>query len=217
MIRIARSQGGRAVTALLLLSTTGCLRAPEAGLARGKTLYSYCQPCHGGAGTGNQALGAPAIAGLPQWYVEAQLHNFKAARRGYSPYDTTGIRMKSMAWTLSDSASVASVAAYVASLPAPAVTPVLRGNTAQGQATFQVCLSCHGPDAAGNPALHAPPLAGRSDWYLLRQLHKFRDGWRGTEATDMWGMTMRANAVPLDDTSMVNVLAYIQTLRQATP
>jgi cytochrome c553 len=196
--------------------TTACLKAPEPGLARGRSLYDNCQPCHGVSGAGNQVLGAPAIAGLPQYYLEAQLHNFRAGRRGYAPHDTAGIRMKSISWTLRDSADVASVAQYVASLPAPNVAPVMRGNTESGQATFQLCLACHGADAAGTPALHAPPLAGRSDWYLLSQLQKFKHGWRGTDTADMWGQTMRANALALDDTSMVNVLAYIQTLRQAS-
>jgi cytochrome c553 len=186
-------------------------------MARGRALYSYCQPCHGDAGAGSRTLAAPAIAGLPQWYVEAQLHNFKTGRRGYAPHDTTGIRMKSMAWTLSDSASIASVAGYVASLPQPAVAPTVTGDAASGQANFQLCLACHGADGAGSEALRAPPLAGRSDWYLLAQLHKFRAGWRGTDPADMWGQTMRANALTLDDTSMVNVIAYIQTLRQVAP
>lgn len=215
VIRIDRSRGALALAGALLLTTTACMGVPEAGLARGKALYDNCQPCHGGAGAGDQALAAPAIGGLPAWYVEAQLHNFNAGRRGYHPYDTTGIRMKSMAWTLRDSASIASVAAYVAAMPAPAVTAVMGGNAAAGQAAFQTCLACHGADAAGQEALRAPPLAGRSDWYLVSQLRKFKAGTRGTHPEDMWGMTMRANALVLDDSAMVNVISYIQTLRQA--
>jgi cytochrome c553 len=192
------------------------MRVPEAGLARGEALYSYCQPCHGGEGQGDAAIGAPAIGGLPQWYVEAQLHNFKAGRRGYAPFDTAGIRMKSMSWTLADSAAVASVAQYVATLPQPGATPTVHGDTSAGQASFQLCMACHGASAEGNEALRAPPLSGRSDWYLLSQLHKFKSGWRGTDTADMWGQTMRANAMTLDDSGMVNVIAYIQTLRQAS-
>lgn len=213
---IARSKGALTVAGALLLTTTACVRVPEPGLARGRALYDNCRPCHGASGGGNQALAAPAIGGLPQWYVAAQLHNFKARRRGYAPHDTSGIRMKSMAWTLRDSADVSSVAEYVAGLPTPEGAPVLRGNAAAGQATFQLCQACHGADAGGTAALSAPPLAGRSDWYLLSQLHKFRAGWRGTDTADMWGQTMRATALTLDDTSMVNVLAYIQTLRQSS-
>jgi len=68
---------------------------------------------------------------------------------------------------------------------------------------------------AGIPVgMCAMPLAGASDWYLLAQLTKFKDGWRGTDPTDVWGMTMRAQAMMLPDTTaMKNVIAYIQTLR----
>ena len=82
-----------------------------------------------------------------------------------------------------------------------------------GQATFQACAACHGPAARGNEELHAPPLAGQSDWYLLTQLTKFKAGWRCTDPTDVWGITMRAQAMMLTDSAMANVVAYIQTLR----
>jgi cytochrome c553 len=98
-------------------------------------------------------------------------------------------------------------------LPGPA-HPVMHGNAAAGQATFaSVCSTCHGATALGNPDVHAPPLQGRSDWYLVRQLQKFKAGWRGANASDMWGATMRAQAMMLDDSTMTNVVAYIQTLR----
>jgi cytochrome c553 len=87
------------------------------------------------------------------------------------------------------------------------------GDAAAGQATFTVCTACHGPDGMGNPALHAPPLVGQADWYLLSQLHKFKAGWRGFDPADTWGATMRPNALMLDDQSMLNVVAYIQTLQ----
>lgn len=165
-------------------------------------------------GGGNQKLGAPAIAGLPQWYVQSQLEKFQAAQRGGTPFDTTGIRMKSMSWALDLPGDVESVAAYVAGMAPPNPVPALAGGDVQaGQATFQVCAACHGPDGKGNEAVHAPPLTGRSDWYLLTQLHKFKAGWRGAHPADTWGATMRPNALMLDDAAMANVVAYIQTLR----
>ena len=86
-------------------------------------------------------------------------------------------------------------------------------DVAAGQASFQVCTACHGADARGNPDMHAPPLLVQSDWYLVTQLRKFKAGWRGTHPQDIWGMTMRPNAMMLDDAGMTNVVAYIQTLR----
>lgn len=201
--------------AALLSAAAACNRAPTPGMVRGQALYNTCAHCHGAGGAGNRALAAPAIAGLPRWYVQAQLEGFQVAHRGYMPFDTTGMRMKSMSWTLDDSTDAGSVAEYVASLPPTNPAPVLTGgDVAAGQATFQVCSACHGPKAAGNEQVHAPPLAGASDWYLLTQLTKFKAGWRGTEPTDVWGMTMRAQAMMLPDSAaMKNVVAYIQTLR----
>jgi len=210
---MVRRVAARVAAGVLLLATAGCGKDPTPGVARGRAVYKTCVPCHGENGGGNQALAAPAIAGLPAWYVQTQLENFRARRRGFAPFDTTGIRMKSMSWALGLPGDVQSVAEYIATLPPTNPAPVLTGDQAAGQATFQVCAACHGADAKGNETIHAPPLAGRSDWYLVGQLHKFRAGWRGTDTADMWGQTMRPNAMALDDAAIGNVVAYIQTLR----
>jgi cytochrome c553 len=191
-----------------------CSGAPEQNIARGKDLYDTCVPCHGSDGSGSQVLGAPSIGGLPQWYVQGQLRTFQAGHRGYAPFDTIGIRMKSMALSLDLAGDDSSVAMYVASLPRPAVPGGhVQGDAQAGQTSYGVCATCHGPDGAGNEALHAPPLAHQHDWYLRAQLQKFHDGWRGTHEGDVWGAAMRPNAMMLDSAAMDNVVAYIQTFK----
>lgn len=191
-----------------------CGGPPQQGIARGKDLYDTCVPCHGTDGAGNQLLAAPSIGGLPAWYVEAQLKTFQAGHRGYDAFDTVGIRMKSMALSLDLEGDNGSVAAYVASLPRPAVAGgTVTGDAQAGQASFALCATCHGADGAGNEAMHAPPLAHQHDWYLLAQLRKFHAGWRGTRTGDVWGAAMRPNAMLLDPVAMNNVVAYIQTLK----
>jgi cytochrome c553 len=198
----------------MLVAAAACNRAPTPGLARGEALYDTCAPCHGPQGHGTTALAAPNIAGLPQWYVQAQLEKFKAAHRGYDAFDTTGIRMKSMSWTLGLPGDLESIAQYVASLPRSASEPTLReGDPQAGQATYQVCAACHGPQGQGIQAVNGPPLVGQADWYLLSQLHKFKSGQRGTDPADISGQTMRPNSLALDDQAMLNVVAYIQTLK----
>ena len=204
----------RVALALLALVGTAACSAPVPGIARGEALFDTCSPCHGDVGQGNQELGAPAIAGLPQWYIENQLRNFEAGYRGAHPMDTVGIRMHSMAKALDLVGDLESAAEYVASLPVTNPPPTLAGDAQAGAATYaQSCVACHGPDGAGIEALFAPPLVGQSDWYLLRQVQKFRMGWRGTNTGDTWGMTMRPNSLLYDDEAVTNAIAYVQTLQ----
>jgi cytochrome c oxidase subunit 2 len=122
--------------------------------------------------------------------------------------------MKTMSWSLDVEGDNASVAAYVAGLPRPAVPGGEHGGDAQaGQANFAICSACHGADGKGNEALHAPPLAQQHGWYLLNQLRNFQSGRRGTHPGDTWGAAMRPNAMLLDAAAMQNVVAYIQTLQ----
>lgn len=200
--------------ALLVLGAAACdATPPPPGMALGAELFETCVPCHGEDAAGNPAIGAPAIAGLPQWYIEAQLHSFQNGWRGRHPEDLTGLRMRPMAVTLNREGDIPSVAEYVASLPATYPESTLRGNAGAGAASFAVCLTCHGEDGRGNELLRAPPIVQMHDWYLLEELKNFRSGARGANPADTWGATMRANAVLLNDQAMADVVAYVQTLR----
>jgi len=87
------------------------------------------------------------------------------------------------------------------------------GDAAAGASLFAVCSACHGQQAEGNPALHAPKLSGQADWYLVRQLKNFKSGARGTDEHDINGRTMAPMAATLpDDDAIANVVAYIKTL-----
>lgn len=198
----------------LLAVVTACNSAPEPGLARGEAVYDTCVPCHGSEGQGNQVLGAPAIAGLPQWYVESALEKYENGWRGAHPMDTVGLKMRSMANALDVAGDRGSVAEFVSGMATVDPEPALQVGDAQaGQQTFQTCIACHGPDGKGNQTVFAPPLVNQHDWYLLSQLQKFKKGWRGVNTNDTWGQTMRPNSLLLDDAAMENVVAYIQTLQ----
>ncbi len=197
--------------------TTACTK-PEGARPTlpGDELYAICLPCHGPAGEGNAKLKAPAIAGLPKWYLEAQLVKFQAGVRGSHPDDLEGLRMRPMSRQLMNRAEVESVATFVAALPprkAPAT--LTGGNAGAGQTQFAVCVACHGADGKGNEQLKAPPLAGQADWYLLSQLGKFKAGQRGVNPADVTGGQMRPMALTLvDEQAMKNVVAHISTLNR---
>lgn len=68
------------------------------------------------------------------------------------------------------------------------------------------CITCHGPDLRGLG--DAPPIAGRSPSYLVRQLYDFRSGTRdGSMAASMKPVVARLSA-----TQMTDLAAFIATL-----
>ena len=193
---------------------SGCLIEPTEPLARGKSLYDSCLPCHGETGEGFPRVLAPSIGGLPQWYIEAQLLKFRAVKRGYHFDDLPGLRMRPMAMSMPTEADVKSVAAYIAQMPRVAhVATIQGGDVNKGKTYFQTCVACHGADGAGNQALNAPAIAGADDWYLFDQLVKFKTKQRGDPAIDPVGATMQAMTATLpDEQAMKDVVAYIKTL-----
>jgi cytochrome c oxidase subunit 2 len=201
-----------ALFAAFAFVASGPARAQD--LARGKELFVLCAQCHGPEGAGNREFLAPTIAGLPDWYVSRQLHAFHNGWRGLQPDDRGGLRMYPMSLALKTDADIEAVAAYVASLPRTHPAPVLSGgDAAKGAATWAVCTACHGPEAAGNQAVGAPPLRWQSDWYLLTSLQKFKAGIRGNNPKDAPALTMRGMAATLaDDQAMKDVIAYIGSL-----
>jgi cytochrome c553 len=212
---MARARSARPSTiALLVLGVAACdATPPPVGMERGTALFDTCAACHGATAAGNPDIAAPAIAGLPQWYIEEQLHGFQQGFRGLHARDIPGLRMRPMAVTLNRPGDIESVAEYVASLPPVYPASTLRGNAGAGAGTYTVCVTCHGADGLGNRDLHAPPIVQLDDWYLLSQLRNFKSGARGGRPGDTWGATMRPNTLVLDDQAMQNVIAYVQTLR----
>jgi cytochrome c553 len=198
---------------ILALIAAACSTPPQ-GMALGGELFETCVPCHGETGAGDPTIQAPAIAGLPQWYIESQLQAFQAGWRGKHHEDLPGLRMRPMAVSLNREGDIASVAEYVASLTAPFPPSTLHGNAGAGAAQYeQVCVACHGPDGRGNELLRSPPIVQLHDWYLVQELQNFKIGARGAHPADTWGTTMRVNAVLLSDQAMQDVVAYVQTLR----
>lgn len=209
--RISRA----AALTILALGLVACdVTPPPVGMARGAELFETCQPCHGPQAAGNPDIQAPAIAGLPQWYIEAQLHGFQQGFRGKHPDDLAALRMRPMAVTLNRDGDIESVAQYVSSLEPHYPESTLRGNAGAGASQYEaVCTACHGPSGLGDELLHAPPIVQLPDWYLVQELQNFRVGARGADPADTWGITMRAQSLALTDQGMADLIAYVQTLR----
>ena len=198
----------------VLLSVVGCERAPQDGAARAEHVYSNCVTCHGENGTGSQLAGAPPLAGLDQWYLEAQMTKFKDGRRGAHPDDVGGMKMRAFIRTLHGPNDISLLAEYLSQMPShdPAVAD-LGGDAAKGKTLYATCTACHGMDAKGMQALNAPNLNGLPGWYMVNQLKNFKAGIRGSNGKDSTGAQMRAMTNTLvDEQAMKDVVAHIESL-----
>ena len=89
------------------------------------------------------------------------------------------------------------------------------GDAAKGKALYAVCASCHGANGEGVKAMNGPRLEGQDDWYMKRQLQNFKNGIRGSNPKDVYGMQMKPMAMTLkDDKAIDDVVAYILTFKK---
>ena len=98
-MRVASRRLSAAAFCLAVLSlSTACSSGAAAGreVATGAQLYQACESCHGPDGAGLALQNAPAIAGLPEWYVASQLERFQTGLRGKHPDDVEGLKMRPM-------------------------------------------------------------------------------------------------------------------------
>ena len=193
-------------------------------IKKGESAYAVCATCHGANGQGNEALNAPKIAGLPDWYVERQLNNFKKGIRGVHPKDIYGQQMRPMAMALLNDEAVRDMTVFVASLKRSSISKTVtvassstagtNVKAAVSEPLYAPCASCHGSEGEGNQKLGAPRLAGQHAWYIERQLRNWRDGIRGTHSEDLYGIQMRPMAMTLvKDSDLEKVVSFIATLR----
>ena len=212
--RVKENQMIKNISIFLLLFFVGAGISFGGGDAeKGKPLYAICIACHGANGEGNLALNSPSIAGQEEWYLIRQLKHFKEGIRGADPKDIYGMQMRPMAMTLTDDASIENVAAYVSSLKPNKPAKTVNGDAAKGKTLYTLCATCHGPDGKGMQAMNGPNMTIQQDWYLVRQVKNFKDGIRGTNPKDIFGMQMRPMAMTLaDDKAIQDVIAYMTSL-----
>ncbi len=89
-----------------------------------------------------------------------------------------------------------------------------QGDPERGRAWYAVCATCHGENGEGMQEMNGPALAGREEWYLVRQIQNFKDGVRGTNPGDIYGLQMAPMAQVLPDRQAIeDVAAYLASLK----
>ena len=218
---------------LTVAGAGGAAAQPDAAPSSPRALYvAACASCHGADAQGNPRIDAPVLAGLSAAYLERQIDGFRRGYRGRHPEDREGAEMRPMIDGFAD-ADLAALAGWLASLPLPASAAAAAdgapadgaettdgeaapaGDPARGRTLYAACAVCHGRSGEGNDALGAPRLAGQAGWYTARQLRKFIDGVRGSHPDDTSGASMQASAEGMETRDVADIVAWIETLREA--
>lgn len=168
-----------------------------------------CAACHGADGNSmNPAW--PSLAGQHRKYIIMQLTNFQEGLR-----ENALMTAQAMPLSEADKEKLATYFAAkdieVASIPASEVAPgesLYRGGDAS--AGVPACLSCHGPNGAGNAAAGYPALRGQKAQYTATTLKAYRDGSRQS-AAPYTGM-MNTIAQRMTDAQIEAVAKYVSAL-----
>jgi len=88
----------------------------DGDVVSGQRIYNVCTYCHGADARGIQAINAPRMAGMTDWYLATQLKNFRAGIRGGHPQDFYGKQMGFMGRNLQTDQQVQDVIAYINTL-----------------------------------------------------------------------------------------------------
>jgi cytochrome c oxidase subunit 2 len=98
---------------IMTLPDTPAPSSVESNTARGQKIYVTCAVCHGSDGRGRQAMNAPRLEGMSDWYMITQLKNFKEGIRGHHPQDLYGPQMTLMSAILADDQAIKDLVAYI--------------------------------------------------------------------------------------------------------
>lgn len=88
----------------------------EGDVENGARLYRICAYCHADSAEGVQAMNAPRMAGMSDWYLKRQLENFQQDIRGQHSSDYYGFQMGLMSRTLYSEQDTDDLIAYINSL-----------------------------------------------------------------------------------------------------
>lgn len=175
----------------------------------------HCAHCHGTAGQGSDAIGAPNLTLLSTAYIRRQLEGFKD---GWRENEDSRTKTMTMAISTLDASVLASATSAIDSFPdTKRKTDVAHdGNKGRGKDLYNAyCSACHGTNAVGNDALGAPNLLGFSHAYLSRQYRHFVEGRRGHHPDDRYGQQMARLTRALKDPQLIDdVSTYVASLAE---
>lgn len=177
--------------------------------ARGETLATTCNNCHGANGVSADAA-FPNLAGQSVAAIYKQLEDFKAGKRSTL---VMGVFVAAMS-----PQDLLDLATHFASLPRPHALSAPRPADPTARSLIEVgrpmrniasCTACHGPMGI---VTAAPELRGQQRAYLEQQLQAFKSGTRHNDISEQ----MRSVARQLTDKEIMMLAAYYASVDGTT-
>ena len=195
-------------------ATSSAMTVSLSGSPSAKIWQGQCAACHGAAGEGNRALGAPGLTQLSSDYVTRQLSHFVSGVRGAQPDDGAGKRMALSVANLNEADIPGLSTLITTELPPAQPTATISGDASRGEDYYvNICSACHSGNGQGNDALGAPALSGLNDWYLQSSYQSYLNGTRGNHPDDLYGAQMVRLAPALTKGDDIDdVIAFIASL-----
>jgi len=184
-----------------------------------------CDSCHSDEHNKVQGLSvAPVLNGMPDWYIEKQMENFRTGNRVARGNDATEINTAHQSNALNEE-SLSLVADYYEELelrfsqtrPVEAIANVAQGsaNNAQGEAIFEdSCASCH-TSFVGRYLTDSPEITHLEGEYLLNQLEAFKKGERRFFDENKHQRKMVERIKNLSTEELLSIVSYIKENAQS--
>jgi cytochrome c oxidase cbb3-type subunit 3 len=185
-----------AIAAAALLCGTGAVASPtrvdqlvgtalelDPNASRGAALYlQNCARCHGQGAIGDPHNVIPALAAQREAYLIKQLADFTELEREGQEMHAVVARSP-----LSESQTLADIAAYLSHLPAARDLETSDGKGVElGEAIFrEQCASCHEQDARGDEDGFVPSLRDQHYSYLVREMRSLAASHRSNVDPDL--------------------------------
>ena len=195
-------------------ATPGAMTLSLSGSPSAKIWQGQCAACHGAAGEGNRALGAPGLTQVSSNYLTRQLNHFVSGVRGAHPDDSAGKRMALSVANLNEADMPGLATLITTELPPARPAATITGDASRGEDYYvNICSACHSGNGQGNDALGAPALSGLDDWYLQSSYQSYLNGTRGNHPDDFYGAQMVRLAPALTKGDDIDdVIAFIASL-----
>jgi cytochrome c553 len=192
--------GGQPASDVAWTTATRALVA-RGDAARGATLATVCNNCHGASGVSGDAV-FPNLAGHSVTAIYKQLEDFKSGKRNA---DVMGVFVAELS-----SQDLLDLASHFSSLRSPfaasvpdSADPVAGSLVEVGHPMRSItsCSACHGPMGF---VVGAPELRGQQRAYLEQQLQAFKSGSRHNDINEQ----MRNVARHLTDQEIAMLASY---------